>query len=651
MTASPAPTWDAGLLPDQRVAAAHVGSHARLLAGPGTGKTFTLAKRILFLVEDRGVNPRRVVSLTFTRAAAYDLRRRIYDELAGRFAERPTVATLHSYALRNLLHNAQRLEALPQPLRIADDWEERRIVLEDLKGLIDANADTVRDRLADLSADWDTLGIEGDPALRKADPRFVGAWQEHRRIYAYTLRAELVYQLKHALEQRADLELVPPTEHLLVDEYQDLNACDLAVIYAIRVRGAEVYGVGDDDQSIYGFRHALPAGIRGFLEKYAPAADLKLEVCHRCDKAIINLAKFVAQLDPHSVDKPLRPRDGAGDGEVRLLRFNDQYEEADAVASICRYLIDESDHRPDDILILLRSDRYGVFSKPLAEALRTAGVPVNLNVSADTPLDTDEGRTVLAFLRLCHHGQDSLAWRTLLEVRANRIGESAVGAIYEIARTQGVTFGRVLAEGDVAAIPKFGRKLQVERTAILRDLLATCPMLDTPTDGSQPPPLVERLTKVLETALPEGEQRTSVAEYLKTIIVESDVLTLPELLQAVSASGSETEQALVQGAVNVLTMHRAKGLSARTVIVMAAEDEYIPGKQAGTAEDDERRLLYVSLSRAKQRLIVTFATHRKHQQRHTGRTSGETVRNLTRYLRDGPIPPRDGNEYVRNLGR
>ena len=92
-------------------------------------------------------------------------------------------------------------------------------------------------------------------------------------------------------------------------------------------------------------------------------------------------------------------------------------------------------------------------------------------------------------------------------------------------------------------------------------------------------------------------------------------------------------------------------LSARTVIVMAAEDEYILGKQAGTAEDDERRLLYVSLSRAKERLIITFATNRKHQQRHTGRTSGETVRNLTRYLRDGPIPPRDGNEYVRDLGR
>jgi DNA helicase-2/ATP-dependent DNA helicase PcrA len=642
--------WDAGLLPDQRTAAAHVGSHARLLAGPGTGKTWTLTKRILFLVEDQKVDPVRVVALTFTRAAAYELRDRIQKELAGKFATRPTVATLHSYALRNLLYNAHRLDALPQPLRIADDWEERQIIIEDLKVLIRADVDTVRERLTELSADWNTLGIDGDPDQRKANPGFVGAWREHRQVYGYTLRAELVYQLKHALEQRADIELVPPGDYLLVDEYQDLNACDAAVVNAIRGQGFEVYGAGDDDQSIYGFRHALPAGIRGFLERYAPAADLKLEVCLRCDTAIINLAKFVAQLDPHSIDKPLLPRDGAGAGEVRLLRFNNQFEEANAVASICRYLVDDVDHSPDDILILLRSDRRGAFSRPVAEALRAAGVPVNLNVSDETPLDTNEGRIVLAFLRLCRHGQDSLAWRTLLKVRHNRIGDGAIGAVYDLARAQGITFGTVLAEKDLSAIPKFGNRLQVERTAILRDLLDICPLLDTPTDGSQAPPLAERLGRVLEALVPATEQRAEVAEYLQTILVESDALTLAELLQAVSATGSETEQALVQGAVNVLTMHRAKGLSARTVIVMAAEDEYIPGKQAGITEDDERRLLYVSLTRARQRLIITFVNKRTGQQRHTGRTSGEAIRTLTRYLQDAPLAPRDGNEYVRALG-
>lgn len=150
-------TWDKDLLPDQVSAAAHLGTHARLLAGPGTGKTLTLTRRVLHLVTARGIDPKTIVALTFTRAAAYELRERVHNALAGIVADMPLVTTLHSYALRNLLHNSKCLETLPQPLRIADDWEERNIVQEDLKGILGCNVADVRDKLNDLSADWDTL--------------------------------------------------------------------------------------------------------------------------------------------------------------------------------------------------------------------------------------------------------------------------------------------------------------------------------------------------------------------------------------------------------------------------------------------------------------------------------------------------------------
>ncbi len=646
--------WDDGLSPDQRTAASHANGNARLLAGPGTGKTKTLTGRVLFLIEVSGVEPRKIVALTFTRAAAFELRDRINKELAGKYADRPTVATLHSYALRNLLHNAARIDALPQPVRIADDWEERHIVLEDLKRLMggETSVDDVRNKLRDLSADWNTLGIEGDPAQQKADAKFVGAWREHRGLYGYTLRDELVYELKRALQRRGDLELVPPTEHLLVDEYQDLNACDAAVIEAIRQRGAKVYGAGDDDQSIYGFRHALPVGIRSFLEKYAPAGDLKLEVCHRCDKAIIDLARYVAALDIHSLPKPLKPRDGAGDGEVLLLRFGDQSEEADGVASLCRHLIDNVQHKPDDILILLRNDRYSKFSKPLAAALKTAGVPYKLKVNDETPLDIDEGRTALSFLRLSLFKYDGLAWRTLLMVSQKGLGDGAFRALYDTARAAGVSVGQLLTEKDLTGIPRFGAKLQAARTGILQQLLAAGAMLEAPTDGSPVPPLFERVTGVFNAVVKDADECAKMLEYVKMVITESDATTAAELLQALSAADSETEQAIVPGAVNILTMHRAKGLTARTVIVVAAEDEYIPGRQEGTpAEDDERRLLYVSLSRARERLVVTYTDQRTGEQRHTGRTSGEKIRNLTRYLQDAPVEPKNGNTYVQKLGQ
>lgn len=273
--------WDDGLSPEQRSAAGYVGTHARLLAGPGTGKTRCLTRRICFLIEDRNVEPEQICALTFTRAAAHELRRRVESEVGKERV--PRISTLHSFALRQLLRNAARVPSLPQPLRIADDWEERHIILEDLKALLSLSSiDEARRLLNVLSADWQ--GLTADKAAwdqRFPYPAFLGAWREHREIYGYVLRAELVYQLKRALEQYGDFSLDGPPAHLLVDEYQDLNRCDLAVVKAIRDRGAEVYVAGDDDQSIYGFRMAHPEGIRRFPQDYGGARELVLEVCKR----------------------------------------------------------------------------------------------------------------------------------------------------------------------------------------------------------------------------------------------------------------------------------------------------------------------------------------------------------------------------------
>ena len=149
-------TWDDNLLEAQRAAAAHIGTHARLLAGPGTGKTLTLTRRICFLVTERNIPAENILALTFTRAAARELRQRVTNELGE--DQSPRISTLHSFALRQLLKNAMRIKELPQPLRIADDWEERNIVLTDLKALLELpRIKDARDLLNELSADWQSL--------------------------------------------------------------------------------------------------------------------------------------------------------------------------------------------------------------------------------------------------------------------------------------------------------------------------------------------------------------------------------------------------------------------------------------------------------------------------------------------------------------
>jgi len=645
---SPTPPWALDLLDEQRRAASYDGGNARLLAGPGTGKTWTLRARVEYLVLEKKVKPSTVTALTFTRAAAGELRSRVEKAFEGRIVDRPHIMTLHSFALRTLLRNSEILDNLPRPLRIADDWEERNIIEEDLKGVTNTSIRTVRGNIRAMSADWDTLRADDNaPNPLRADAGFVGAWQQHRRIYGYTLRSELVYQLKRSLEQHEHVELHDEMAHLLVDEYQDLNACDLSVIGHLAGRGACLYAAGDDDQSIYGFRHANPHGIRRFDKDHAPAQDLPLATCMRCDRAVMELARFVADLDPSRLKKPWSARKDAGDGEVHLLRFDLGEEEASGIASICKYLIAQQRYQPDEILILIRADQNGAFSTSLAHQMAIASVPFNLNVDPESPLGSDAGRITLCIVRLAADENDSLAWRTLLKVRKNGIGPKAIASIVN-AVTPGGTFSAALktvAQKEGALKKEFTSLLallaQVKAIVGKSDALLTLEQMQTS---------LAAISQVLEHAGVVGLDEAT--KYMAQMAKRSEAATFQELLGALAMVGLTPEQETAKGAVNMLTMHKAKGLSARAVIVMACEDEYLPGRQqAVDQEADERRLLYVSLTRAKQRLYVTYAQRRTGQQQHTGRDSGKQKRTLTRHLRNAPVHVVPAPKFFEALGK
>lgn len=260
---------------------------------------------------------------------------------------------------------------MPRPIRIADDWEERHIIQEDLKRILNLKeiAD-VQKLINQLSTDWETLRVDEIGWQQQfPNPAFLGAWQGHKNQYGETLRAELVYQLKRQLNQNRDFQLDKEYKHILIDEYQDLNACDLAVVNELAKRGAELFVAGDDDQSIYGFRFATPDGIRNFDQFYQNAQKLALEICFRCDKNILHSAEFVASLDPRRLPKPTRTKDEADDGEVLIIGFRDQVHEAESIAKKIKSLIDAGTN-PDQITILLRSDRNGALSKPIIEMLK-----------------------------------------------------------------------------------------------------------------------------------------------------------------------------------------------------------------------------------------------------------------------------------------
>jgi len=320
--------------------------------GPGTGKTRALTRRVVKLLVVDQVPLDAVLALVFTRVNAYELHRALKAELEqyGMAMPRGLASTLHAYALRQLIGNSRVVKALPQPVRVADDYEEKNIIRPDIGKRLGLSVKEVGDRFDELSDDWQSLA---EPAYQAADPKFLGFWQEHRATYGYTLRCELVWQLRQAIKENPDhFRFDRDIKHLLVDEYQDLNKCDVAVIKELAARGAQVFCSGDDDQSIYGFRRAYPTGIRDFPTEYKPSKKLELAICWRCDRRIIALGQYVVNRGDHQrVPKPMEPRPTAGEGEVHLLRFAEQEEEAKGVAGICRHLIRVAGYAPESVLV------------------------------------------------------------------------------------------------------------------------------------------------------------------------------------------------------------------------------------------------------------------------------------------------------------
>jgi DNA helicase-2/ATP-dependent DNA helicase PcrA len=306
-----------------------------------------------------------------------------------------------------------------------------------------------------MAANWESLRPEEDP---KVDPqeraRFVGAWNEHRQVYGYTLLAELPYALRNALQDHPDLEGVN-YDLLVVDEYQDLNACDLEVLQRIAERGCSIIGAGDDDQSIYSFRRAAPEGIRRFPNDYPGSKDYPLSVTQRCGSRIIEWATYVIEGDP---DRPRNRRrltsaDGAPPGEVALLAFLDETAEAQGIVSIIERLVNRERIPPSEILKLLRSDYRGAFSNPMKELLGRLGIACSDPDAVERMLGEPTNRRTLEVFRLLVNRHDSLAWASLLHLTSG-IGESFVDYIYDRARLARVQFGQTLLEAYGNSFPK-----------------------------------------------------------------------------------------------------------------------------------------------------------------------------------------------------
>jgi DNA helicase-2/ATP-dependent DNA helicase PcrA len=392
----------------------------------------------------------RMKLITFTRAATAELAKKVSDHPAAA-AERPS--TMHSFSISVLLKNPG-TGHFPQPLRIADTWEDDEVVKPTLARRVNVRATRLNDLIREMASNWEFLEQRELPKVDSAErARFIAGWHEHRGVYGYTLLAELPFALRQALHDHPALSGVE-YDILIVDEYQDLNACDLEVLHLIADRGCAIIAAGDDDQSIYSFRYAAPAGIRRFGEDYPGSATYPLSLTLRCGSLIIEWATYVIAGDlGRPPGRPaLHSAEGSPPGEVALLAFGGEVSEAQGVAEIIHQLVRRDGVAPEEILVLLRGDHNGNFSRPIKQALDDREIAYSDPDAVIRMLGEEANRQVLATFGLLVNNRDSLALASLLCL-APGIGQGFSDYVYERARESRVQFGQALWEAYDAGFP------------------------------------------------------------------------------------------------------------------------------------------------------------------------------------------------------
>lgn len=555
-------------------------SHGLLVAGPGTGKTFTLVRTSEYLVEECGVDPDGIALITLTRSMAGSLRERIPYGRAQ---------TIHSFALRHL-----NLMGEARGRLVADPWEVDELVRDDLRlGVSEEFAIDVT--LTQISDYLDELGkafreTQEEPRdLSDVDSQIHRVFRHQREFFRYRLMDELIVDLLELVEQGSELR--HPPSHILADEYQDLNPGELRLLRAIVERHAViVMACGDDRQSIYGFREADQLALHRFPHVYGLEEIDYLWYSSRCPQAICDFCEAVADVLPAlpGIERPpLQPWPGReAQGELRVISVPSPTAETRWVLEECNRLISEEGVRPSEIMIIAASFFKEVYRNFQKEAATRSGLEFQVYDprEADPAGDQPAVRVLGAGLRLLKSADDQMAWRTL---------EWATPGLGEVRRRQVLTSGEAtyyrslssVADGDAVC-----KKPIDAGHAVIDEFGGT----DVP-DGRQ---VLETLVGVLDC---EFTSLSGVEELMERV---DGPTALDEWLREIRGMA---EKGLIDpserpGDIPIRTIFGAKGLEAPVVFLVNTIEQAFSGR--GSVADGVRRL-YVAVSRTKRRLYIT----------------------------------------------
>jgi DNA helicase II / ATP-dependent DNA helicase PcrA len=615
----------------QRQAVLHAAGPALVVAGAGSGKTRTVVHRIAYLLRDHGVLPHQVLAVTFTNKAAGELRERV-EHLIGPPARELWVATFHAACLR-VLRTYGTYVGLRPGFGIYDDGDQLDVLKEILgtvRGLEDTNPRAVRGVIDRAKSNlWTPEGFEAqaEPAWgREVAGVPLELVAEVFGRYQARLRQANAVDFNDILGRTVDLfedapEVLARVQeravHVHVDEYQDTNAAQYRLTRLLADGHRNLVAVGDPDQSIYAFRGADLRNILDFQRDYEDAAVYRLETNYRSVAGVLKLANALIEQNQGRLEKVLRAAKGEGE-PVALFRANDQRAEADFVARQVEAWVARGGGY-DDVAILYRTNAQ---SRTLEEALRKAAIPSKI-VGGVGFYDRREVKDVLSYARAALNDADDVSWRRILARPKRGIGKTTEDALAAWAARHRVPFAQAARRaGEV--VPGTGA------VARLNDFVA---LMDDLSEAADTLPASSFLKAVLDQsgyvrsleaeASYEARGRIENLDELVSAVAEWEAESgggIAEFLDEAALLASVDDRAVAAAndevpdtAVTLMTLHNAKGLEFPVVFLVGLEEGLIPHRSAtGSLHEleEERRLLYVGITRAQERLLLVHCASR-----------------------------------------
>lgn len=608
------------LNPMQKEAVLHTEGPLLILAGAGSGKTRVLTHRIAYLIEEKEVNPWNILAITFTNKAAGEMRERV-DSLVGFGAESIWVSTFHSTCVRILRRYIEHL-GYTTSFSIYDSDDQKTLMKQVFKTLdIDTKQYKERSVLGIISSAKDKL-ISPEEFL-------LNAGQDFRQKKVGEIYREYQNQLKKNNALDFDDLIVKTVElfqndsqildyyqerfrYIMVDEYQDTNTAQFKLISLLASKYGNLCVVGDDDQSIYRFRGADIENILSFEQTFPGARVIKLEQNYRSTQNILDAANGVIRHNRGRKEKSLWTANGTGD-EILFKQFDDARDEADYIARQIR----DSEFSYQDQAVLYRTNAQ---SRLLEERCIFYNVPYRL-VGGVNFYQRKEIKDILAYLKTVANGVDDLSVLRIINVPKRGIGATSMGRVTMFASEHGMSLYSALREARMVpglgkAVEKIGRFIsQME-----------CFRAMAQSEEYSIQDLIEAIleeTGYEEELKAEGEieaetRMENIQELInKAAAYEKDSQhpSLDEFLEQVALVADIDNVDSSEDRVTLMTLHSAKGLEFPKVYLAGMEDGLFPGMMAVSSDDptdmeEERRLCYVGITRAKKELVITAARKR-----------------------------------------